>query len=84
VNGDNNIRIVSIAGDSPLKVVIGVTTTVMKTNVIIITKEIIMIIMLKIRDHISELRPPTGRFFIPQVIHVHRKQWWNDINGGNY
>lgn len=45
VNGDNKFRIVSIARDSPLNVVTGVTTPVTKINVTIITKKIIMIIM---------------------------------------
>jgi hypothetical protein len=33
-------------------------------------------------DHISELRPPPGPLFIPQVIYEHEETWWNDIDRG--
>jgi hypothetical protein len=32
------------------------------------------------RDDISELWPPTGLLFIPQVIYEHGELWWNDID----
>jgi hypothetical protein len=28
-------------------------------------------------DHVSELRPPLGLPFIPQVTYEHREPWWN-------
>jgi hypothetical protein len=31
-------------------------------------------------DYISELRPPTGLLFIPQVIYEHEEPLWNDID----
>jgi hypothetical protein len=33
-------------------------------------------------DYVSELRPPTGLFFTPQVIYEHREPWWNDVGRG--
>jgi hypothetical protein len=33
-------------------------------------------------DDVSELRPPTGLLFIPQVIYEYGEQWWNDICRG--
>jgi hypothetical protein len=39
-----------------------------------------MMIMSMGRDYISELRPPTGLLFIPQVIYEHGEPWWNDID----
>jgi hypothetical protein len=29
--------------------------------------------------HVSEMRPPAGLLFIPQVIYEHWESWWNDI-----
>jgi hypothetical protein len=34
------------------------------------------------RGYVSELRPPTGLLFIPQKIHEHGEQRWNDIERG--
>jgi hypothetical protein len=34
------------------------------------------------RENVSELRPPTGLLFIPQVIYVCVELWWNDIDSG--
>jgi hypothetical protein len=31
-------------------------------------------------DYISELQPPMGLLFIPQVIYEHGGPWWNDIS----
>jgi hypothetical protein len=31
------------------------------------------------RDSVSELQPPKGLFFIPQVIHEYEEPRWNDI-----
>jgi hypothetical protein len=33
-------------------------------------------------DHVSELRPPTGLLFVPQMVYEHGEPWWNAINGG--
>jgi hypothetical protein len=33
-------------------------------------------------DHVSELRPLMGLFFIPQVIYEHGEPWWNHIDRG--
>jgi hypothetical protein len=33
-------------------------------------------------DYVSELRPPTGLLFIPQVIYEHGDPWWNKIDRG--
>jgi hypothetical protein len=33
-------------------------------------------------DYVSELWPPTGLLFIPQVIHENGEPWWNDIDSG--
>jgi hypothetical protein len=33
--------------------------------------------------HVSELRPPTGILFIPQVIYQYGEPWWNDIGRRN-
>jgi hypothetical protein len=41
-----------------------------------------MLIMSIGRDYISELQPPTGLLFIPQVIYEHGETWWNDIDRG--
>jgi hypothetical protein len=32
------------------------------------------------RDYVSELRPPTGLLFIPQVLYDYGEPWWNDID----
>jgi hypothetical protein len=32
------------------------------------------------RDYVSELLPPTGLLFIPQMIHEYGKSWWNDFD----
>jgi hypothetical protein len=37
-------------------------------------------IMLKGRDYLSELRPPTDILFTCQVIDEHGEPWWNDVN----
>jgi hypothetical protein len=42
----------------------------------------LMMIMSMGRDHVSELRPPTGLLFIPQVIYEHGEPWWNDNDRG--
>jgi hypothetical protein len=34
-------------------------------------------------DYISELRPPSGLLFIPQVVYDYREPWWNDIDRVN-
>jgi hypothetical protein len=34
-------------------------------------------------DYVSELRPQTGLLFIPQVIHEHAEQWWNESTEEN-
>jgi hypothetical protein len=39
--------------------------------------------MSKGRDYVSELRPPTGPFFLPPVIHEWEKPRWNYIDTGN-
>jgi hypothetical protein len=31
---------------------------------------------------VSELQPPKGLLFIPQVIYEHEEPWWNYINRG--
>jgi hypothetical protein len=31
-------------------------------------------------DYVSELRPPTGLLFIPQIIYEYGEPWWNDID----
>jgi hypothetical protein len=31
-------------------------------------------------DYVSELRPPTGLLFIPQVIYACGEPWWNNVN----
>jgi hypothetical protein len=33
-------------------------------------------------DYISELRPPIGLLFTPQVIYEHGGPWWSDVDGG--
>jgi hypothetical protein len=33
-----------------------------------------------VRRCLSELRPPTGLLFFPQVIYEHGEQWWNYIH----
>jgi hypothetical protein len=38
--------------------------------------------MLVGRDYVSELRPPTGLLFIPQMIYESGEQRWNDIDSG--
>jgi hypothetical protein len=40
------------------------------------------IIILKRRDYVSELRPPTVVLFILYVICEHGEAWWNDIDRG--
>jgi hypothetical protein len=37
-----------------------------------------MMLMLNVWDHDSELQPPMGLSFIPQVINEYREPWWND------
>jgi hypothetical protein len=32
------------------------------------------------RDYVSELRPPAGLLFIPQMIYEYGEPWWNDID----
>jgi hypothetical protein len=34
-------------------------------------------------DYVSELQPPTGILFAPQVIYGHGESWWNDVDGEN-
>jgi hypothetical protein len=36
--------------------------------------------MLMGRDYMSELWPPVGLLFSPQVIYEHGELWWNDID----
>jgi hypothetical protein len=33
-------------------------------------------IMLMRLDYVSELRPPTGLYFIPHIIYEHGEPWW--------
>jgi hypothetical protein len=33
-------------------------------------------------DYVSELQPPTGLLFKPQVIHKHGEPWWNNTDRG--
>jgi hypothetical protein len=40
-----------------------------------------MMIMSVGEDYISELWPPTGLFFAPQVTYEHGEPWWNDFKG---
>jgi hypothetical protein len=47
------------------------------------TTLMITMIMPMGRDYVSELRPPTGLLFIPQVIYEHGEPWWNCIHRGN-
>jgi hypothetical protein len=35
-------------------------------------------------DYVSDLRPPTGLLFIPQVIFEQGEPWCNDVNRGNF
>jgi hypothetical protein len=39
-------------------------------------------LMLNVWDHVSELQPPMGLLFIPQVINEYREPWWNDNDRG--
>jgi hypothetical protein len=32
------------------------------------------------REDVSELRPPTGQFFIPQMTYWYEEPWWKDID----
>jgi hypothetical protein len=41
-----------------------------------------MTIMMMGWDYVSELQPPTGLLFIPQVIYEHVESWMNDIDRG--
>jgi hypothetical protein len=41
-----------------------------------------MKIVTMVLDYVSELRPPTGILFIPQVIYEHGETWWNGIDSG--
>jgi hypothetical protein len=34
------------------------------------------------RDYVSELRPPTGLLFIPQIIYEYEQPRWNDTDRG--
>jgi hypothetical protein len=40
---------------------------------------IIITIIMSLGENVTELRPPTGLLFIPQVIYGHGKPLWNDI-----
>jgi hypothetical protein len=31
-------------------------------------------------NSVSEMRPPTGPLFIPQVMHMDGEPWWSDID----
>jgi hypothetical protein len=33
------------------------------------------------RDGVSELRPPTGQFFIPQMTYWYEEPWWKESTG---
>jgi hypothetical protein len=39
-----------------------------------------LLIMLTGGNDISELQPPTGLLFIPNVIYEYGTPWWNDTN----
>jgi hypothetical protein len=43
---------------------------------------LLLLFMLMEWDYISELQPPTGLLFIPQVIYEYREPQWNDIDRG--
>jgi hypothetical protein len=34
-------------------------------------------------DYISELWPPIGLLFIPQMVDEYEEPWWNGIDRGN-
>jgi hypothetical protein len=42
----------------------------------------LMMMIMSMGHDVSELRPPTGLLFIPQVTDDHGQPWWNDINTG--
>jgi hypothetical protein len=42
-----------------------------------------MMMMLMGWAYVSELQPPTGLFFIAQVIYVHEEPWWMMLKGEN-
>jgi hypothetical protein len=44
------------------------------------TLQLMMNILVEL-DYVSELRPPVGLLFIPQVIYEHGEPWWNDVEG---
>jgi hypothetical protein len=41
-----------------------------------------LLLMLTGWDYVSELRPPTGLLFIPQVIYEYGEPRWNDMDSG--
>jgi hypothetical protein len=43
----------------------------------------IIIIVSKERDYVSELRPPKGLLVIPQATNGHGEPWWNTIGREN-
>jgi hypothetical protein len=42
------------------------------------TTGLFMLFMLMGWDNVSELQPPTGLLFFPQVMYEHGEPWWND------
>jgi hypothetical protein len=39
-----------------------------------------LVVVLMGWDYISELQPPTGLLFIPQIIYEYREPWWNNTD----
>jgi hypothetical protein len=45
---------------------------------------ILYLMMMMGSGYVSELRPPAGLLFTPQVIYEHGQPWWNDVDGRKF
>jgi hypothetical protein len=50
----------------------------MDTTVYLVLLDAVMMVVMSSmgRDYVSELWPPVGLLFIPQVVHEHGEPWW--------
>jgi hypothetical protein len=44
--------------------------------------QVVVVVCVDWVRHISELQPPVGLLFMPQMIYEYGEQWWNDTDMG--
>jgi hypothetical protein len=41
---------------------------------------VVVVVVVVGSEYVSELQPPEGLLFFPQVVYEHGEPWWNDIS----